>query len=308
MGGEAIEVADSQFCPFICQAGYLKTDWVNSLVRKWERSCTLPPFRKYVRYGYHSDPNNPTGSWVEKSSCKEAKELEKECVVIVVDCKPIPNGHFLPPKDPVLKGKCPFACNIGFVKNETDRTCTKPEPGYFADSDGDRQKCTTEKGEIDDVDEIGGFNQVGYELSDPALCRFSCVPGSIPDFNGRRCLPTLGKGKFVDSHGQEGDCGAVSPQDQGVGWAPKQPVSVQTAAECEFACAAHRTFKRTLKTDGSDGRICDPDSGYYVIGGLSNNSRAATPCTNGTVPNDAKDGCRDPRPGYFALRVDGIRR
>ena len=159
---------------------------------------------------------------------------------------------------------CPFACNVGYVKTDSGstRTCIPPGDGYFADSNGGEQKCTTEKSDIEHVNNIGAITQVGLEVADAANCPFNCLPGKIPDFNNRACAE-LGKGKFSDSLGQEGDCGgkpATSP-----GWTVTQLVSVTEAAKCEFECAAGRTPDADTNGGTGSGSNCAVNPGYAVF-------------------------------------------
>ena len=269
--GSVTVVEASDKCPFTCETGYVKDETA--------RTCALP------RVGYYADANGAA-----------------------VECTKIVNGSLVDSGGPVEKANgCPFICYVGYVKNKAGRTCTVPADGYYADVDGNLQECTTEKSDIDYVNEIGAITQVGLEVADAANCPFNCLPGFIPDFNNRACAE-LGTGKFSDSLGQEGDCGgkpASSP-----GWTATQPVSVTQAAKCEFECNAGRT----PDPDASDGTgsdsICAVNPGYAVLAddgspGDPTGDRAASPCTHGYVPNVAKNACIAPPQGYFALRVDG---
>ena len=264
--GSVTVVTASDKCPFTCETGYKKDETA--------RTCALS------KVGYYADANG-----------------------VETECAKIENGHFLSNQDVAVQ--CPFACNVGYVKtdNGATQTCTVPADGYFADSNGGEQKCTTEKADIDNVEKIGAINQVGYELSDIALCRFSCNPGFIPDFNNRQCLK-LGTGKFVNSLGQEGDCG-VKP-DSSPGWTETQPVSVTLASKCEFGCAANRTPDAEDEGGTGSGSNCAVDSGHVVLASAGGpaGDKAATACTNGTIPNDAKDACEPPSRGYFAARTN----
>ena len=258
-------------CPFACETGYVKDETA--------RTCTLP------KVGYYADANGAA-----------------------LECTKIDYGNLVDSGGPVSggAGACPFICHVGYVKNEVGRACTVPADGYYADADGNLQECTTEKSDIDYVNEIGAITQVGLEVADAANCPFNCLPGHIPDFNNRACAE-LGTGKFSDSLGQEGDCGgkpASSP-----GWEATQPVSVTEAAKCEFECAANRTADADTNGGTGSGSNCAVKPGYAVLaqdGGPGDpaGDKAATACTNGTVPNVAKNACIAPSRGYFAARAD----
>ena len=216
LGGEAVPVTDDNSCPFTCVVGSIKNSQGN-------RTCDLPSKGNYFNAQGSEQP-----------------------------CTGLPNhaSGWANPTEPLASDSCPFTCSSDYTEDLKSRTCNLPPPGYYTDTQGDKQPCT------------GLLNHARW--ADPtqpvrsaSSCPWECVAGSKKDLNNPVCnFPSAGK--YFDAQGSEQDCsGKPSPAT----WLdPTGPVAF--AGGCSFTCPSD--LSGYAKKD-SQGSTCGlPSAGHYT--------------------------------------------
>ncbi len=214
LGNYAIPFPDSDYLPFAdiyCDPGYVKNKQNNPWV------CDTPLKGKYVDY---------TGA---VQSCKDVggdslgiKRFEDNTGGVDSNTG------------------CNFSCNLGFVKNTLDFTCTIPPTGKYADN-GVETDC-------DDI--VGGvakaslFIQSGIAVSAPDACPFKCLPGHVKDSSNRTCNYPQ-PGRYLDNGGNEVLCTDISSIPNFKAWEPGPAID---ANSCPFSCHVGYKANRNISS------------------------------------------------------------
>ena len=222
-------------CGFECKAGYLKVS----------RTCVSPTKGKYVQADGTTEADCATIIDSDGSGFDDFT-----IAFVDTDGDGAEDAHF-----PVANDKsCPFDCNGGYVKTDTDseRSCEGPEEGYYGDADGAPQKCVA----IPSSQTLGGA--VPASSSDPLFtaktCPFTCESGYVKNETKRSCtLPP--PGKYADASGVETACDSVG--DNGVSLPNSGPISDKAA--CPYIC--NRGY---IKGAGGARGCSIPRDGYYA--------------------------------------------
>ena len=216
LGGEAVPVTDDNSCPFTCVVGSIKNSQGN-------RTCDLPSKGNYFNAQGSEQP-----------------------------CTGLPNhaSGWANPTEPLASDSCPFTCSLDYTEDLKSRTCKLPPPGYYTDTQGDKQPCT------------GLLNHARW--ADPtqpvrsaSSCPWECVAGSKKDLNNSVCnFPS--KGKYFDAQGSEQDCSGKPSQ---VTWLdPTGPVAF--AGGCSFTCPSDLLGYAKKDPQGSTCGL--PSAGHYT--------------------------------------------
>ena len=275
LGGQAVEVTDSAQCPFTCILGYVKDGAA--------RTCSFPLRGHYAN-----------AQWVA-TPCSAIKG-------VVAGFKTFENNT----EAVALATGCPFSCKAGYVKDKAGRACNLPNPGKYANAQGENAPCT---GAIPHSTSLGGQ---AVEVTDSAQCPFTCRSGFVKNEQGRSCdIPD--NGKYANAQGVEASCDPITGIVAGFKTFENNIGALSSSTGCPFTCNAGYAKDET-------GRTCNfPDSGKYAdtqgdeqdcdpkpnsnwasnTEVVSNANDCAFTCTPGTTENTVSKTCDFPDAGKW---------
>ena len=152
-----------------------------------------------------------------------------------VPCKDIENkteGWLPTPEEGLAEDACPFTCNKYHIKIEDSgkRACNLPNPGHYADAQGENAPCTGTA--IPLSDRIGGQ---AVEVTVSNQCPFTCKGGYVKKGPGRSCdIPD--KGKYANAQGGEASCNPITEDTGGFKNFENNTGAVTSATGCPFSC------------------------------------------------------------------------
>ena len=225
---------------------------------------------------------------------------------------------------------CPFTCQPGYVKKTTlSRSCAVPQPGHYADAQGNERACNGAVGYVSSFSSLGGQAVV---VADRNSCPFTCDAGSneVRDEINRACVSTCSTG-YVKDVTTTGKCRAPSPDHYADGNGDEQVCnpnsvtdsvtlggetgSVANDASCPFTCQPGYVKDRTNRIcrapldnhyadANGDEKTCASITHSSALGGEAlvgiESTSCPFTCSAGYVKNANGRACNSPDPNKYA--------
>ena len=212
------------------------------------------------------------------------------------------------PEGGLAEDKCPFTCNIGYVKQDDKdgRACNVPSVGKYADAEGVEQPC---QGSNINFGTLGGQ---AISVATANDCPFACESGYVKTTSGSsKTCEVPQAGKYATAQGAEQACTSISGEQNSFDW-EQSTTPVASATACPFTC-------KSGYVKNESGRTCNlPPTGKYATADgkeqpcstiddstwsantlpLSTDTCPFT-CTGDKVKNSSGRTCDDPSLGFW---------